>query len=212
MNHVSSIYTDSSGYAYLTGHFNSPTLNLGNITITSPNLYLDVFIAKCNSQGTFLWVKKVEDSVLPYGQCYSYAIAGDDQGNIYLTGQIDSRMLFDFLDIAGDYQMYIAKLSQSALDNSEKEDCFNNSFQLFQNYPNPFNPSTTIKYIVPMYGKVTIGVYNVLGKKVATLVNEAKSPGTYSVNFNATDLPSGIYFCKVVSGGYTATRKMMLIK
>jgi hypothetical protein len=85
-------------------------------------------------------------------------------------------------------------------------------FQLFQNYPNPFNPSTTISYQLPVSGPVTINVYDLLGREVATLLNEEKSAGSYEVNFNASILSSGIYFYKLQAGVFVETKKMILIK
>ncbi|MDP4196139.1 MAG: YCF48-related protein [Bacteroidota bacterium] len=86
------------------------------------------------------------------------------------------------------------------------------SFELTQNYPNPFNPSTTIKYSVPNEGKVSLKVYNLLGEEVATLVNQNQSAGTYSVNFDASSLSSGIYFYQLSSGNNVSVKKMMLVK
>ena len=85
-------------------------------------------------------------------------------------------------------------------------------FKLAQNYPNPFNPATTIKYSLPENSFVTLKVYNILGKEVATLVNEEKSTGIYEVSFNATNLPSGIYFYTIHAGKLMETKKMILIK
>ena len=90
-------------------------------------------------------------------------------------------------------------------------------FQLSQNYPNPFNPSTTIQYTVPASLKrnvllVNISVFNMLGEKVATLVNEDKMPGNYEVNFDASNLASGLYFYKLTAGQNTITKKMILSK
>jgi hypothetical protein len=85
-------------------------------------------------------------------------------------------------------------------------------FALQQNYPNPFNPSTTIMFQVAKAGYVSLKVYDLLGQEVATLVNETKAPGTYSVDWLAGKVPSGIYFYRMQSGSFTATRSMMLIK
>ena len=85
-------------------------------------------------------------------------------------------------------------------------------FNLGQNYPNPFNPSTLIEYSVAKPEFVTIKVYNILGKEIATLVNEFKEPGIYSVRFDASELGSGVYIYKLQSDSYTATRKMILQK
>ncbi len=90
-------------------------------------------------------------------------------------------------------------------------------FELAQNYPNPFNPATTISYSIPsdIKGDVTnvkLIVYDVLGREVATLVNEKQSPGNFNVTFNATHLPSGIYFYKLTAGNFTTIKKMILMK
>ena len=103
-------------------------------------------------------------------------------------------------------------------------------YKLFQNYPNPFNPSTTIKYSIPArettrsggrrivsdeqseYGISTLKVYDILGREVATLVNEEKSPGNYEVKFDAAKLPSGVYFYTLRAGDFVQTKKMVVLK
>ena len=90
-------------------------------------------------------------------------------------------------------------------------------FALYQNYPNPFNPITTIKYSIPNEGAkrtfhVHIVVFDVIGNEVSTLVNENKPPGNYKVEFDAFNLPSGIYFYRLQSADYISTRKMLLLK
>ena len=80
------------------------------------------------------------------------------------------------------------------------------------NYPNPFNPTTIINYQLPKNGFVTIKVYDVLGKEIATLVNENKSAGYYKVDFDASKLPSGVYFYNLTTGSNSITRKMLLMK
>ncbi len=94
----------------------------------------------------------------------------------------------------------------------ERIDPIASDFHLKQNYPNPFNPSTTIEYSIPEGSFVTLKVYNVIGKEVATLVNEFQSAGTYRSEFNAVDLPSGTYFVNLRSGGFSETKKMSLLK
>ena len=85
-------------------------------------------------------------------------------------------------------------------------------FALEQNYPNPFNPSTVINYSVANRGKVSLSVYNLLGQKVAQLVNETKTAGSYNVTWNATAAASGMYYYRLEAGGQVLIRKMMLIK
>jgi hypothetical protein len=86
------------------------------------------------------------------------------------------------------------------------------NFVLEQNYPNPFNPATTIRYVLPSAGNVSVIVYNQLGKEVTRLVEQYQPAGAYSVDFNAGDLASGLYFYTVRAGAFQATRKMMLLK
>lgn len=84
--------------------------------------------------------------------------------------------------------------------------------QLNDNYPNPFNPTTVIRYGVPEQSTVELNIYNVLGRKVRTLVNEQKSAGRYEVNFNGSGLASGMYIYRLKVGANVLTKKMMLIK
>lgn len=86
------------------------------------------------------------------------------------------------------------------------------AYALEQNFPNPFNPTTTINFSIPVEGFVTLDVYNSIGQKVATLVSETKTAGSYSVGFDASDLTSGIYFYKITSGKFSETKKMILLK
>lgn len=86
------------------------------------------------------------------------------------------------------------------------------TYALSQNYPNPFNPTTQIAYQIPEAGMVRLEVYDLLGRKVRTLVNEHKDTGTYSVTFNAADLASGMYVYTLTSGAFTTSQKMFLIK
>ena len=94
----------------------------------------------------------------------------------------------------------------------ENENNSPSDFVLYQNYPNPFNPATIIKYNIPYSTNVTIRVYDVIGKEIATLVNESKSAGNYEVVFNADNLSSGIYFYKLIAGNVVQTKKMILLR
>jgi Secretion system C-terminal sorting domain len=91
------------------------------------------------------------------------------------------------------------------------------SFSLSQNYPNPFNPSTIIKFDLPSVGNghdrfIKLKIYDILGKEVATLVNESLKPGSYEIKFDASGYSSGIYFYKLSAADFIETKKMMLIK
>jgi hypothetical protein len=85
-------------------------------------------------------------------------------------------------------------------------------YALEQNYPNPFNPVTTISYQLPTQSHVTLKIFDVLGREVATLVNGVEEPGYKSVNFNANWLASGVYFCRLIAGSYIDTKKLLLLR
>ena len=111
---------------------------------------------------------------------------------------------------------FYPRLSPTDVQNKEINP---DEFTLSQNYPNPFNPSTTIKYTIPFVASsfsssvnVILKIYDILGKEVTTLVNKEQQPGSYEVNFNASDLPSGIYLYRIRAGEFSAVKKMLLLK
>ncbi len=85
-------------------------------------------------------------------------------------------------------------------------------FVLEQNYPNPFNPITKIRFTIPEFGLTILKVHDILGNEIETLVNEEKSSGNYTVEFNAANLPSGVYFYRLNAGSFVETKKMVLMK
>ncbi len=128
------------------------------------------------------------------GLTYHYSSSG--RGQTSYSQDVFSAKLIDF---------YPVKVQAEINPNAKK-------IFLEQNYPNPFNPNTTIKYSIPNAGIVSVKVFDVLGKEVAELVNEIKSAGSYSVDFNASNLPSGVYFYCLKSGGFVESKKLILIK
>ena len=86
------------------------------------------------------------------------------------------------------------------------------TYRLVQNYPNPFNPSTTINFIIPQSGKVSLSVFNSIGQTVETLIDKEMAAGDYKITFNAENLPSGIYFYKLEAGNFVDVKKMMLLR
>lgn len=85
-------------------------------------------------------------------------------------------------------------------------------FDLFQNYPNPFNPTTKIKYSIPKTSNVLLEVYNILGERVALLVNAEQMPGFYTLDFNAINFASGFYIYRLVAKDFVEVKKMVLLK
>jgi photosystem II stability/assembly factor-like uncharacterized protein len=95
---------------------------------------------------------------------------------------------------------------------AKEENNLQQNYKLSQNFPNPFNPTSVISYSLPTASNVKLIVFNTLGQEVKTLVSEYKNAGNYSINFNASSLPSGIYFYKLEAGQFTQAKKMILIK
>ena len=87
-----------------------------------------------------------------------------------------------------------------------------NGFNLEQNYPNPFNPSTTIRFNLPEASIVRLTIFNILGQEIRTLVNEFKESGVNTINFDASELNSGIYFYQIISGKNSEIKKMILLR
>jgi len=103
-------------------------------------------------------------------------------------------------------------LVPTAVDDEQGNSALPGDFSLAQNYPNPFNPTTTIQFAMPTAGQVQLEIFNVLGQKTTTLVNGWLSAGFHTVEFDAADFPSGIYFYRLTYSSGSLTRKMMLMK
>ncbi|HUI29735.1 MAG TPA: T9SS type A sorting domain-containing protein, partial [Candidatus Acidoferrales bacterium] len=125
---------------------------------------------------------------------------------------------YDWSVTATDGYTVVSSLSSFSFRTSDKVTAVDNSnqlpksFALYQNYPNPFNPSTNIMYDLPQKSHVMIVVYDVLGREVRILVDEEKPAGSYRVIFDASNLPSGVYFYKLIAGNFVSIRKLMVIK
>lgn len=132
------------------------------------------------------------------------------------TGLTDGSYIYRLkqVDFTGDFQYY--NLSGVVIINTTSVSNINNfaaeEYILYQNYPNPFNPVTKINFGLPFTNFVSLKVYDVSGNEVSSLVNERLSSGTYSVSFDASELPSGTYFCKITSGDFVQVKKMMLVR
>ena len=101
---------------------------------------------------------------------------------------------------------------QKVLSGVEEQVSLPMTYKLEQNYPNPFNPTTEIRYQISEVSNVSLKVYDVLGREVRTLVNRKQGPGTYEVQFDASGLSSGVYFCGLRTKNYKAIRKMVVVK
>lgn len=122
----------------------------------------------------------------------------------------DTIYLYTEKGLSGLDTIKISGLQPAAVGGVEKT--LPEQYSLMQNYPNPFNPRTMIRFALPEASQVSLTVYNLLGEKVKELLNERMDAGEHSVEFNAQNLSSGIYFYRIKAGGFTTTRKMMLVK
>ena len=176
----------------------------------------DIALVRYNSNGsldnTFGTNGVVTTDVGTEGD-YATSIAIQSDEKIIVAGGSIYMARFSFLRIV----RYLNNASTGVDEKDNGE--IPTAFALEQNYPNPFNPTTAISYQLPVIGFVTLKVYDLLGREVATLVNETKAPGNYEVNFNASNLPSGVYFYQLKAvpfgrqaGEFNATNKMILLK
>lgn len=142
-----------------------------------------------------------------------------DTGNTWVT--IQSGVNVDLYDIifpceelgwiVGDSGVILRYDKPTSVDNPYSEE-FLPSFYVLDPYPNPFNPKTTIEFYVPIEEKVLIEVFNLLGQKVKTLLNEVTEKGKHTISFEATGLPSGIYFYRLSTGRNSITKKIILLR
>ncbi len=213
--------SDATGSHNLTLR-NSP----GWVTNTLP-VELSSFTAIANSTGaTLVW--KTATEVNNYGfEVERRAVGKTVKGNwekvgfVKGNGTSNSPKQYSFTDAnltAGRYAYRLKQVDNNGMfkyySSAEVEIGALAEFGLGQNYPNPFNPTTTIKYNVPVgtYGNISMKVYDIMGREVATLVNEMKEAGSYEVTFDGSKLASGLYFYKLQVGTLSAVKKLMLVK
>jgi hypothetical protein len=150
-------------------------------------------------------IKKFYDESNIHGNIYALA---KGFGILYMSGCELGCGLTSLVYAKIDGKEYGEKITSIISD----ENIAPNLFTLNQNYPNPFNPNTTINYQTPTTSFVSLKVYDVLGKEVAILVNEEKSAGNYKIDFDGSELASGIYFYTLQADNFVQNRKMILLK
>ncbi len=152
------------------------------------------FIAKSTNGGE-TWITQYQDPYSPLG--------------IESISMIDTNLGWA---VSSDGKVYKTTNGGVSFANEEVNNEIPNEFQLMQNFPNPFNPSTKIKYFICETAYVVLNIFDVLGNEIATLIKEEKPSGRYEVNFDGSNLPSGIYFYQLNAGKYSVTKKMVLIR
>jgi hypothetical protein len=215
---VWSLPPSGGSYNYLTL---SGIMNLSN----APNPYISVWVRKSDSGSGYVAIEASNNGGLTWtrlkepffnGNAYTEIVASLSnyrQANVLLRigGYSPSGNTYFFDDITIADSTGWTGIDDLAGVTPE-------DFALSQNYPNPFNPSTTIRYALPTESKVSLSIFNLLGEQIATLVNTTQSAGYHEVNFNASDLSSGIYLYRISavstinSKEFITTKKLMLLK
>ncbi len=185
INYLRGMNSDASGNVYVAGMLTLPGgASWGTV--------------KFNSSGTFQWMASYP------GEESCTHVQINEQGDVYVTGT-------NFLGI-GTSDITTIKYSPQFTGIQPVSNEIPNQYSLSQNYPNPFNPATNIKFQIPKAGFVNLIVYDALGREVSTLVNEQLNPGTYGIDWNASNYPSGVYYYKLIAGRFSETKKMILMK
>ena len=205
-----SIATDTSGNVAVTGYFQG-TVDFGGGVLTEAGGF-DTFLAKFDASGNHLWSERFGNGQSEFGT----SVATDTLGNVVFTGYFGGSADFGggVLTSAGENDIFLAKFAPTAtgiFDSPHRYGLVVNS------YPNPFNPATTINYSVPSGGVVDLRVYDVQGRTVKKLVNEAKTAGEHFETWDGrdgSDIPaaSGVYFVRLECNGQAQTRKIVLLK
>lgn len=161
----------------------------------------DYATIKYNSDGVTQWIMTYNGPV--NSNDYASSIAVNAAGDVFVTGRSNGNgTSFDFATIKYSIPTEITPVSSQVPL----------GFSLYQNYPNPFNPATKIKFDLPFASAVSLKLFSISGKEISNIFSGNVSPGSYEVSFEASALPSGVYFYKIEAGKYTDTKKMMLIK
>jgi hypothetical protein len=196
----------------------------------------DFFVLVLNEENSLVHVADNANTTLNYTVIDHPALNNNPDANIIVTQNFEVNSVYNNNEVGVMYvnnkwaifnenlnpmpdgaafNVYIAGLDgETTVDVKDKFDFTTvDNFSLEQNYPNPFNPSTQISFTIGASSKVSLKIYDILGNEIATLFNEEKSAGSYTVSFNSpADLASGLYFYQLQAGNFTASKKMLLIK
>jgi hypothetical protein len=185
-----SVVQTSDGCYVWTGYLDISTFNQ------------DLWVLKTDASGNTLWSETYGGTFNNIGRC----INKTDDENLIITGDYYS-------EVTNTRDVWLLNVDPDVSDVERDENSqIPETIVLKQNYPNPFNPSTTIEFGIPESQFVTFAVYNLLGEQVSLIVNENLSAGNYKVDWDAGDLPSGIYIYKLIAGVFNQSNKMILMK
>ena len=150
------------------------------------------------------WIPRADRNVAAYGASVGSVYLGNNIWKFISTSGSTATGVIDTTEILTE--------SISSIGIKQISEVVPSSYSLSQNYPNPFNPETKIRFELPVGGFSSLKVYDILGREVAILVNEKLGAGTYTVDWNAGNFPSGAYFYRLRTEGYTETKRIVLLK
>jgi hypothetical protein len=170
-----------------------------------------IVLARYNSSGDTVWSK---DFPVPAEGFYYRAFAlgalvKTRDGGYFLAGDLIA--LASDTSILHSHQYYV-QTQPDPMPVGPRQPPFSGEFALMQNYPNPFNSSTHLEFRLPSTQRVSLRLYDVLGREVTVMVNEIRTAGQHEFMLDASGLPSGVYLCRLEAGGFSATRKLLLIR
>lgn len=215
---------DSSGIFYSVFFADANTGYIGGLTSTPP--LFKARVLKTTNGGQNWNIVLTDGSYWIYSLCFTNANTGYAVGRHAITIQYSENNYFSVVQFVTPHIGYIAPYGSYILKTttggvltgfSSVQNELAKEYYLSQNYPNPFNPTTVINYEIPLNVKgqtsnVKLVVYNALGIEIATLVNENQNSGNYQIEFDGSNLSSGIYFYKLTTGDFSDVKKMTLLK
>jgi hypothetical protein len=214
-----SVRNDSSVFSGTTDQtvYQSERQGLARYRIRLPNGPYGVLLQMAESQDSVAGQRVF--SVFVQGQLIAkdldlFALVGKHAAYEHSTSALVANGILEFAFAQGKGLATISGIVVYPLGDAVEEGTIDvpEEFSIGQNYPNPFNPSTMVSYQLPVASNVRLAVYDVLGREVRTLVNEAKKAGTYSATWNAAGRASGVYFARLTAGGFTRAVKMVLMR
>ncbi len=168
-----------------------------------------------NDSGYYAWLTGgISTDTLVTGPLGGVGIIGTDSVELQPQGM---RTVYMAIAVGADEASMLANMAfaeghYGVITEVEEPVSRSMDYKLSQNFPNPFNPSTTISFSIPERQRITLDIYNLLGEKVASVLNKEMDQGSYDIHFDASSLSSGIYFYTLRAGNFTSTKKMMLLK
>ncbi len=199
--------TDGVVYSFLRPYKDSNGLTVVNFSSAGKTVTMNLTIANLKftggfNQGSTYWVNNLYSD-------QNIQVLGSELANFSVTLPAYGSAVYT---IAIDEESVVLPPIPPIVSVDDELNSMPEDYNLFQNYPNPFNPSTTIRYSIINPDLVRIKVYDILGREVATLVNEFKQAGFFEIQFNSAGLASGIYLYRIESGKFIQTKKMILLK